>query len=169
MQYTMRSYMDNSLSSFFNTHLEKEVQLFQQQQKWQEDHYQTMHSYVDTSLDSIRYYVYEQNKNTLQKLSEWKSDMEAIISCTQEDIPIGTCPFPDDQPKDASTSQQVESSETSQRDKKKNGKQIQLSSSSRRPLEDYSMQKYSTLRNWIAENKSSAYLEDVIGNVYGRD
>ncbi|CAA3023198.1 Hypothetical predicted protein [Olea europaea subsp. europaea] len=118
MQSTMRSYMDNSLSSFFNTHLEKGEKLFQQQ-KWQEDHYQTMHSYVDTSLDSMRYYVDEQNKNTLQKLSEWRSDMEVIISCTQEDIPIGICPIPDDRPKDASTSQQVESSETSQREKKK--------------------------------------------------
>ncbi|XP_022892094.1 uncharacterized protein LOC111406978 [Olea europaea var. sylvestris] len=32
-QFSIRSYMDNSLSSFLNTHLEKEEQLFHQQKK----------------------------------------------------------------------------------------------------------------------------------------
>lgn len=104
LQSTMHSYMDISLSNFFNTQLEKDEQLSQQQQKWQEDHCQTMHFYVDTNLDSMRYYVVEQNKNTLQKFFEWQSNMEAIISCTQQDVPIGRDPIPDDQPKDTSTS-----------------------------------------------------------------
>lgn len=113
-----------------------------------------MQSYIDTSLSSMRSYVDEQNQETLNTLSKWKSNMEAIIGSMQQDVPLDTSVVPCDKPNEISTVEQIGCSKRLIKEKKNKGKQIHSSSSSDRPLEDYPMQRYIKIRNFIAKNQS---------------
>lgn len=79
--------------------------------------------------------------------------METIIGSMQQDIPVCRSSYPNIEPKQSSTSQQIGSVERLTKEKKNKGKKIE-SSSICYPLEDYLMDMYTTIRDWLLKNPS---------------
>jgi hypothetical protein len=88
----------------------------------------------------------------LNRLSNWESNMEAIIGSMQQDVPLHASPTPTVQPHETSTSQPAESVDMRRRESEKKMKYTQAPSSTGHPLEDYDMNKYKNIRNWISRN-----------------
>jgi predicted transcriptional regulator len=136
----------------YQTILDNQQQLFQQQQQLQHDYheqFQSMRSYVDTTADSIKSFIQEQNNNVLDQFSGLKSNMDVIINSLQQDVHIHRSRGHGDQPFHPSSSQQVHQIEQLTTYKESKRKTTESSSSSADPLQYYPMDRYIAITDFI--------------------
>ncbi|XP_022856841.1 uncharacterized protein LOC111377920 [Olea europaea var. sylvestris] len=92
--------------------------------------------------------------------------MESIVASVQHDLPPPTNQAEFEMP---STSEHAEDVERSTKEKKGKQKETQSPSpTATNTLEDYNIDKYKNIREWISENPSDAYWKDEIDNQYAR-
>lgn len=106
----------------YQTILDNQTQLFEQQKQSQQD-IQSMKSFIDTNISSLKSSDAERNENMLFHLSTWKSNMDTIVNSLQQNVPLNK-----GRTNDESTSSFIS------------------------PLEDFSVDKYTTITDWIDRN-----------------